>query len=326
MSVQPLKSIAIAAIATGATATEVRVSGALLGLVCLTLITLDINSIAKKVPHSLIHCLQLALGLLLIRQGIDSALPSLATIGLISLGALVAALILVPRYTGVPLLGVAATAGLIWATVHPVSASTHAHVSSALSPAHVDHLRLAMVAGLTLPQIALTLGNSVLGTYDVAQRAFGERAKRVTVSRLLTSIGIGNLLSASIGGLPFCHGSGGLTAHIRGGAHHWRANAIIGTSLLLLALISALGGQVKLVFPPLLLGSLLAATGLFHMELAKPTWARSFGKTKLVFSGATILLTRNMLWVSAVAVALELGEAHWRRRTLGRIEAKEMAA
>lgn len=320
MSVQPLKSIAIAAIATGATAMEVRISGALLGFVCLGLILFDVNRVAQKVPSSLIHCLQLALGLLLIRQGMDSAMAGAHPASLLWIIALVAALVLIPKLSGIPLLGAAATGGLLWAIFHPENPPS-ASAAQLVASSQVSGLRLAMIAALTLPQIALTLGNSVLGTYDVAKRAFGDQAKRVTIRRLLGSIGMGNLISASLGGLPFCHGSGGLTAHIRGGASHWTANAIIGTTLLILAAFSASGGHVQLLFPPLLLGSLLAATGIFHLELAKPTWATSLGKVKLLVAGAMILATRNMLWVTAAAVAFEVLEV-----TLLHTRKKEMAA
>src|SRR4051794_35327506 len=59
VSVQPLKAVAIAAIALGATGTEVRVAGALLGAFCLALSFFDVNALAARVPRSLVHGLQL---------------------------------------------------------------------------------------------------------------------------------------------------------------------------------------------------------------------------------------------------------------------------
>src|SRR5690606_37983249 len=96
-------------------------------------------------------------------------------------------------------------------------------------------LRYDIILALVLPQLALTLTNSVVGTEAAARRYFGERAGRVTASRLLRSIGLGNMLVAPLGGLPFCHGSGGVTAHVKGGAQTWHMNLIIGGVLLTLA-------------------------------------------------------------------------------------------
>jgi len=172
------------------------------------------------------------------------------------------------------------------------------------SVAH-DGLRWTMVLSLVLPQLALTLTNSVIGTKSAADRYFGPSARRVTHRVLLRTIGVGNLASAAVGGLPFCHGSGGLTAHVRGGATHWAANAIVGTTLIALALAQWFGGDLALRFPPVLLASLLVATGLFHLGLARPTWSASGGKGKLVAAAIAALATRNMLWVLATAVAAE---------------------
>jgi len=197
-------------------------------------------------------------------------------------------------------LGLVATAGLVLAVVAPAA------TSSAVVPSEAhDSLRWTMVLSLVLPQLALTLANSVIGTKSAADRYFGPAAKRVTHRALLRTIGVGNLASAAVGGLPFCHGSGGLTAHVRGGASHWAANAIVGATLMALAAAQWLGGDLALRFPPVLLASLLVATGLFHLGLARPTWSAAGGKGKLVAAAVVAVATRNMLWVLATGVAAE---------------------
>ncbi|MBI3555570.1 MAG: hypothetical protein HY074_04845 [Deltaproteobacteria bacterium] len=297
MAIQPLKSIAIAAISIGAGLGEIRASGALLGLVCLGLTCFDVNRLGQRVPRSLIHGLQAALGVLLILQGAKFDSSFLALL-------LVAIMVGLPALVRFPVLGVVATLGLAWTVVNGALHPQLAQPTTALP--HHEAFRPAIVAALVFPQIALTLGNSVVGTEDVARRYFGERASRVTIRALLTSIGLGNLVSAAIGGLPYCHGSGGVTAHVRGGARHWRANAIIGGFLLALAAAQALGGHVRLEFPAMLIAALLASTGVFHIGLAKPTWDSLPGKLELAVMALTAAFTRNMLLVLAVGVAYEM--------------------
>jgi MFS superfamily sulfate permease-like transporter len=204
-----------------------------------------------------------------------------------------------------PVLGFLATGGIVWTLFSHSSAVPSPWLTTAKHSLNPD-LRPMIVLSLVLPQLALTLANSVVGTVDVAQRYFGNDAKKVTPKSLLCSIGFGNLISSALGGLPFCHGSGGLTAHAKGGARHWIMNGIIGSTLLALAWIQAAGGRFNLGYPPVLLSSLLMSIGLFHLALAKPTWRVRYGKLKLACAALAASVTHNMLWVLTVAVALEL--------------------
>ena len=73
---------------------------------------------------------------------------------------------------------------------------------------------------LVLPQVPLTFANSCVATADAAQTYFGERAASVRPGRLATTLGSANVLAGPIGGMPVCHGAGGLTAHHSFGARH----------------------------------------------------------------------------------------------------------
>lgn len=309
MSVQPLKSIAVAAITVGASYEEVRWSGFLLGSSCLLLNLLRVDRIACKVPPALIHQLQVGLGVLLVLQGVKAAgeweamVSSLSGI-LILCAAL--AMVLWPEVKGVPLLGLLATLGLLISMMRGERAGVEALASAQSSDAMV---RPRLVAELVLPQIVLTLANSVLATRDVCVRYFGEAAKGVTLRRLLTSIGVGNALSSFMGGLPFCHGSGGVTAHFRGGSTKPWSTAFMGGSLLLLALVQGLSGTKGLSMPAAWVASLLMATGIFHLQLAASTWSTRFGRVKLLIAAGSCLLTRNLLWVLGIAIVLEAIEA-----------------
>ncbi len=301
MSVQPLKSVAVAAVAVGASVAEVRYSGAMLGLFCLLLSLGAVNQWSEKVPASLIHSLQLALGVLLCMQGVGAGVLSLSLAAAGWLG--IAGLAI--RFASFPLLGLIATAGILWAVFSGVN-----HDGAQIP--QTEQIRPWLVVSLLVPQMALTLANSVIGTKDVAKRYFGQSASRVTVRALLRSIGGLNIFSALIGGLPLCHGAGGVTAHVRGGATSWAANGIIGSTLLLMAYVAYItnraGDNVAFQYPAVLTSVLLITTGIFHMLLAAPTWRGGFGRIKLLVAAAVVLFTRNMLAVLLTGVVFEFVE------------------
>ncbi len=123
---------------------------------------------------------------------------------------------------------------------------------------------------LALPQIPLSLGNSVYATADAARKYFGERANHVTERRLMLTMGASDAITAALGGVPVCHGCGGLTAHYRFGARSGGAPLMLGGMFLVLGL---LGSQPSMelfrLIPFPVLGVLLFYVGFQHMLLAR---------------------------------------------------------
>jgi MFS superfamily sulfate permease-like transporter len=129
---------------------------------------------------------------------------------------------------------------------------------------------VAAATALVLPQVPLTFANSCLAPADAARVYFGdEAAKRVTPSRLAVSLGAADLVAGAIGGMPVCHGAGGLTAHRSFGARTGGAPFIMGTVLIVLAVGLGAGlAGVLAHFPVVVLAGLLAVAGILHMTLA----------------------------------------------------------
>jgi SulP family sulfate permease len=76
------------------------------------------------------------------------------------------------------------------------------------------------------------------------------------------SMAAANFLSFFLGGMPLCHGAGGLAAHYRFGARTGGSNLIIGLIFVLLAIL--LGNHVLMVvklLPMSILGVLLLFAG-----------------------------------------------------------------
>lgn len=134
-----------------------------------------------------------------------------------------------------------------------------------------------LVAGtliLGLPQAPLTLGNAIIGTVEENNELFPHRPIRVRTIAL--DHGFMNLFSAAIGGVPICHGAGGMAGHVRFGARTGGALIIMGLMVLLLGLFFSDSVIVFLkCFPPSILGIILFFAGL---ELASIT--RDIGSRK----------------------------------------------
>ena len=143
---------------------------------------------------------------------------------------------------------------------------------------------------LALPQIPLSLGNSVYATADAAQQYFGERAARVTPRRLMVTMGINDAVAAALGGIPVCHGCGGLTAHYRLGARTGGAPLMIGIIFLALGLFG--GTAVLSIFsliPFAILAVLLAYVAWQHALLMKDLRGWREISTALLVLALTIL-------------------------------------
>jgi MFS superfamily sulfate permease-like transporter len=113
---------------------------------------------------------------------------------------------------------------------------------------------------LALPQLPLTLGNAVIAIAEENNRLFPDRP--VTENEVATSTGVMNLLSATCGGVPMCHGAGGMAGHVAFGAKTGGAPIILGVILLLIAFF--LNGSVGIIlelFPRAVLGVILFLTG-----------------------------------------------------------------
>jgi predicted benzoate:H+ symporter BenE len=114
---------------------------------------------------------------------------------------------------------------------------------------------------LGLPQAPLTLGNAIIGTVAENNQYFPDR--KVTAKTISIDHGVMNLISTCIGGVPMCHGAGGMAGHIRFGARTGGALVILGVIVLLTGLF--LSDSVALlfqVFPRPILGVILFFAGV----------------------------------------------------------------
>ncbi|MDO8785580.1 MAG: putative sulfate/molybdate transporter [Syntrophales bacterium] len=111
-----------------------------------------------------------------------------------------------------------------------------------------------------LPQIPLTLGNAVVAITAENNELFPGRP--VTEKKMAISTGIMNIISPFLGGVPMCHGAGGMAGHVRFGARTGGALVLLGTILIIIALFFSDSVSIIFkIFPAAVLGVILFFAG-----------------------------------------------------------------
>jgi MFS superfamily sulfate permease-like transporter len=109
---------------------------------------------------------------------------------------------------------------------------------------------------LALPQLALSIGNSILATQRAVQDLFPSTA--LSVRRIGLSYAAMNLFAPLFSGVPVCHGVGGLAGHYAFGARTAGSVIIYGGFYVLLGLLFSGSFEALLhAFPMPLLGVML---------------------------------------------------------------------
>jgi len=114
---------------------------------------------------------------------------------------------------------------------------------------------------LSLPQLPLTFGNAYLSITEENNRLFPDRA--VSERSVAYSTGLMNLGSSLLGGIPMCHGAGGMAGHVQFGARTGGSSIILGGVLLAAGLfLSSSIDTIFKMFPSSVLGVILFLAGL----------------------------------------------------------------
>jgi MFS superfamily sulfate permease-like transporter len=160
---------------------------------------------------------------------------------------------------------------------------------------------------LALPQLPLTLGNAIIAIHEENNRLFPDRS--VTEDRIARSTGMMNLASAALGGVPMCHGAGGMAGHVAFGARTGGAPIILGTILLCLALFfsASVSGLFGLLAQPVL-GVILFLTGV-QLAMGSCDFSNNKGERFI-----TLATTAFAMWNVGLAFLVGLVLAYIERR------------
>ncbi len=260
MPVQPLKAFAALVIAQKIKGPVIYGGGLAIGATMLGLtLTGAIDAIARLVPKPVVRGIQLGLALQLATLALREYVPADGAAGYALAGVtfIVTVVLLGNRRWPAALVVVALGVGyglLFKFDVGAAQGAVGLHLPTWHVPAWPDILTGAVL--LALPQIPLSLGNSILATRQVVVDHFPERP--LSVRQISATYALMNLVNPFFGGFPVCHGSGGMVGHYAFGARTGGSVVLYGGLFLAMGLFFSQGFQQLVhLFPLPILGVLL---------------------------------------------------------------------
>jgi MFS superfamily sulfate permease-like transporter len=313
--VQPMKAIGAAAATQAAqtaviTQATVYSAGLITGLIWLILgVTGLATRIARLVPRSVVIGIVLGLGISFMLEGIK----------LMSSGWIVAAVgltgtVLLLTNRVIPAMFLLLLFGGLCGVIGDPAVATafrnvrfEFHVPSFVLSGITWHDLVVGALVLAIPQIPLTLGNALIAITQENNRLFPDRP--VTESIVAKSTGWMNLAGAAFGGVPMCHGAGGMAGHVAFGARTGGAPIILGLILLILAFcFSNSIAAVFSVFPRSILGVILFLTGA-QLGLGSCDFSNDKGERFV-----TLVTAAFAIWNVGLAFLVGMTLAYFARR------------
>jgi sulfate permease, SulP family len=323
--VQPLKAVGAIAIAYPAQITEpvIGAAGIIFGALLLVLsISGLIDKLAQLFTQPVVRGIQLALGLVFLRKGIELIVDNNlfmsgvagkfpdSNINLV-LGLIVFTMVLVLLDNKKFPAAIAAVAagilvGLALGGLGGQKFSIGPTDVRFLCPTLKDFWTAFIM--LILPQIPLTIGNACVGTADTCSSLFPNNPllSKAKAGKFALTMGLANLPAGFLGAVPMCHGTGGLAAHYRFGARTGGAPLMIGVLLVLVALVfGEFGFTILALIPNSVLGVLLIFAGLELCPLIRSLQTNEEYFVALLISGIALAVP-NMAWAFGIGIAIDL--------------------
>lgn len=273
MPVQPLKAMATLVIAQQIGGNILLGAGLSIGIVMFLLsVTGFLTKISEVIPKAVTRGIQLGLGINLSLLAFQKYIPNLGINGFIL--ALISFIIIIayidnkkyPASIIVLLLG--GLYILFFDNSSIIFRNALGFNLPKLSFQTVEDITKGFLL-LALPQIPLSIGNSIIATKQVAQDLFPDRPP-VTVKKIGLTYSLMNLLIPFFSGIPSCHGSGGMIGHYTFGGRTGGSVIIYGLFYVFIGLVfgNAFDSVVK-IFPLPILGVILVFEGFSLVLLVR---------------------------------------------------------
>jgi len=323
--VQPLKAVGAIAIANPAMITEsvIGASGIIFGAILLLLaISGTVDKIAKLFTQPVVRGIQLALGLVFLRKGIELIIgKNLFLSGVagrfaeyninLIIGVTVFLLVLAlldnkKLPAALAALAAGIIAGLVLGGFDGLRFSIGPTEIRFISPTPKDFWTAFIM--LILPQIPLTIGNACVGTADTCYSLFPKThlLSKAKAGKFALTMGIVNFPAGFVGAVPMCHGTGGLAAHYRFGARTGGAPIMIGALLVVMALaFGEFGFTLLAMIPNAVLGVLLIFAGLELCPLIRSLKTNEEFFVALLIAGIALSVP-NMAWAFVIGIIADL--------------------
>jgi hypothetical protein len=272
MPVQPLKAVALIVITQKIGGDILYGGGLAIGLVMFFLaITGILDRLGKIIPLAVVRGIQMGLGLQLSMLALKEYILSDSTPGFLLAGAgFVITLLLIGNRRfppALPVMVMGAIYGLLFNYDPSLFSRSSTLFFQGLQVPSFDGLLTGFLV-LAIPQIPLSLGNSVFASSRIITDYFPE--KQVPVRKIGFTYALMNLIGPFFGGIPVCHGSGGLAGHYAFGARTGGSIVIYGSLFVIVGLFS--GGNVSAaaaIFPKPILGVILLFEGISLLNLMR---------------------------------------------------------
>lgn len=273
---QPLKLMTTVVLTLHLSAESFLLSGWMIGLVMLFLTYSGLlTKISNMTPTFVIRGLQIGLGFKLLKLGGQQYLWDVypdygwsipVMLGLILI--VVVLFILLRKKNQFPVsLAILILGGIYTYFTSNGHLPTFAQKSTSIHFYHyVSQLKFAEILNLmtllVIPQLALSISNSIVASQKTIQDYFPE--SNIAVKDLGKSYSILNIIAPFLGGIPVCHGAGGVVGHYVYGGRKGYSVMIYGVFFLLLGVLWQLF-ELKIfkIFPLPVLGILVAIQGIF---------------------------------------------------------------
>jgi hypothetical protein len=304
--IQPMKAIGTAAIthAGAITPGAIWASGLFSGVFWMIMgLTGAVSWIARITSRPVVQGIVLSLGLGFILEGVRMMQGDL----LLAVIA-VAGTFLLLSYERIPamliLLGLGATVAVVREPALLAElgrASFHLHLPEFPLGKIGWEDAVVGVMVLGLPQVPLTLGNAILATVEENNSLFPDRP--VSVRGIAVDHGILNLVGTSLGGVPMCHGAGGMAGHVRFGARTGGALVILGILVLGTGLFLADSVAVLLrLFPRSILGVILLFGGLELAAGVRPDGSQKSDRYVLLLTTGLSMWNMGVGYLAGLAL------------------------
>ena len=312
MPLEPKKVVAVVAIAERWSPALIYTTGWTLGLIWLVLALSGlVERLVVLIPPAVVRGIQLALGVTLALAG----LRMMSTWWVMGLVAVAMALLLrenrhLPAAIALVLLGLGV---IIWQGRGDEVLRFGFRLPPLTWPR--SDLVISGLLGAGLAQIPLTLTNATIATAALIRDYFPDKA--VPERKLVLNMGVMNVIACFFGGMPMCHGAGGLAGQYYFGARTGGASILEGLIEIGMGLFLAdsLLGLFQ-TFPQAILGGMMV---LVAWQLARRVvQLRGVGLGIALFSAALAVATNMAIGAFAGVVAHQLWVRLFEPRSKGR--------
>jgi xanthine/uracil/vitamin C permease (AzgA family) len=272
MPVQPLKAMAVIMISQKLGGNVLYGAGLSIGIIMLVLSTTGLLSwLGRLIPLCVVRGIQLGLGLSLSTLALKTYVLGGGVEGYMLAGVCFIIILFLLGNRKYPAALAVIAIGAIWAVAFKLDIYKISHAIGISLPGFFIPARSDILQGLcvlVLPQIALSLSNSIIATKQTANDLFPE--KKISIGKIGLTYSVMNLINPFFSGIPTCHGAGGMAGHYAFGGRTGGSIVIYGSLYLVAGLFFSRGfEEVIKMFPLPVLGVVLLFEGISLMSFVK---------------------------------------------------------